>query len=647
MEVRFGPFRVDPVRRRLLKDEALVPLTPKVFTLLQAFVDQPGRLLTKDMLLRTVWPNVTVEENSLTHSVATLRKALGDDIRAHSFIVTVPGQGYRFVASVHRTEALDGDSDRGRYGVSRLIVLPLKILKADPDTDFLAFSLPDAITSSLCAVESLVVRSSSAAARLASETVALDAIAAQADVDAVLHGTLLCGPDDVRVNAQLVHVPDGTVVWSGMAHAPRGDVFQLQDTLTRRIVDALAIRFTAQDRQRLGHDVPSSGRAYELYLRANQLSHDARHVEAARDLYLQSVEEDPRFAPAWARLGRTYRVIAKYMGDDAGGSFVRGEAAFKRALELNPDLAVAHGLYAYLEADLGRAHDAMIRLLRQRATAADPELLAGLVHVCRYCGLLDESVAAHVRARRIDPTVRTSVAQTYWVRRDFAQAVEADVDSPSYISILAVDGMGNAREASALAWQALRRPNVPRTAQAFISTFRAIFEGDRAGALEGIARCGELNLPDPEATYRFGWMLARLGDDRALTVLRRAAETGFSCPFHLESDPAFDPLRTSHEFAQVVNIASQRQMAARQAFEANGGPEIRSAGMTTCPDWVVPMAAALTQERFTGAEWIFERKFDGVRVLTFRRGSNVRLLSRNRLTAEYSRHRGRDREASG
>ena len=102
MEVRFGPFRVDPVRRRLLKDEALVPLTPKVFTLLQAFVDQPGRLLTKDMLLRTVWPNVTVEENSLTHSVATLRKALGDDIRAHSFIVTVPGQGYRFVASVHR-----------------------------------------------------------------------------------------------------------------------------------------------------------------------------------------------------------------------------------------------------------------------------------------------------------------------------------------------------------------------------------------------------------------------------------------------------------------------------------------------------------------------------------------------------------------
>ena len=53
--------------------------------------------------------------------------------------------------------------------------------------------------------------------------------------------------------------------------------------------------------------------------------------------------------------------------------------------------------------------------------------------------------------------------------------------------------------------------------------------------------------------------------------------------------------------------------------------------MSLFPDWLVPMAATLTQERFTGPEWIFERKFDGVRLLAFRDGSNVRLLSRNRL----------------
>src|SRR6185312_7766417 len=173
--------------------------------------------------------------------------------------------------------------------VSRLIVLPLRVLNADADSAFLAFGLPEAITSSLCALDSVVVRSSATATRFANDPIDVEAIGAQAGVDAVLHGTLLAGSDEIRVSAQLVHVPDGTVIWSGMAQAPRGDVFRLQDTLTRRIVDALAIRLSSRDQELLRRDIPSSPQAYELYLRANQLSYDARHVQAARDLYLRSV----------------------------------------------------------------------------------------------------------------------------------------------------------------------------------------------------------------------------------------------------------------------------------------------------------------------------------------------------------------------
>ena len=124
-----------------------------------------------------------------------------------------------------------------------------------------------------------------------------------------------------------------------------------------------------------------------------------------------------------------------------------------------------------------------MRLLRQPAIANDAELLAGLVHACRYCGLLDESVAAHERARRMDPTVRTSVAQTHWARRDFARAVEADLDSPSYVSILSVEGMGRTGEAIVLVTEALRRPTVPQMARVFLSAWRAAFEGDRETAL--------------------------------------------------------------------------------------------------------------------------------------------------------------------
>ena len=115
--------------------------------------------------------------------------------------------------------------------------------------------------------------------------------------------------------------------------------------------------------------------------------------------------------PAWAGLPATWK-----LGDRARSPqyFEKAEAAFTRALELNPDLALAHHLYAYLELDLGRAQEAMIRLL-ERATRhrADPELLAGLVHALRYCGLLDASVAAFENAQRLDPNVLTSVCHTF------------------------------------------------------------------------------------------------------------------------------------------------------------------------------------------------------------------------------------------
>jgi len=88
------------------------------------------------------------------------------------------------------------------------------------------------------------------------------------------------------------------------------------------------------------------------------------------------VEDDPRYAPAWARLGRIRHVMAKYLETGKQEELDRAEKAFRRALELNGDLAIAHKLYAQFEVDLGRAHDAMVRLVG-RARCADPELYAG------------------------------------------------------------------------------------------------------------------------------------------------------------------------------------------------------------------------------------------------------------------------------
>jgi serine/threonine protein kinase len=142
--------------------------------------------------------------------------------------------------------------------MSRLIVLPFRVLRPDPETDFLAFSLPDAITSSLSGLESLIVRSSLAAARFASEVPDLKTIAVEADVDVVLTGTLLTSGGQLRVSTQLMETPSGALIWSKTSHVALRDIFQLQDDLVNRIVESLSLPLTAREHRRLKHDVPTS-----------------------------------------------------------------------------------------------------------------------------------------------------------------------------------------------------------------------------------------------------------------------------------------------------------------------------------------------------------------------------------------------------
>ena len=101
----FPPFRLDTVKRRLLREGANVTLTPKAFELLRVLVENRDRVMTKDELLAAVWPDAIVEEGNLAQNVSLARKALGEQAGVRSYIVTVPGRGYRFVADVGETAA--------------------------------------------------------------------------------------------------------------------------------------------------------------------------------------------------------------------------------------------------------------------------------------------------------------------------------------------------------------------------------------------------------------------------------------------------------------------------------------------------------------------------------------------------------------
>jgi len=458
--------------------------------------------------------------------------------------------------------------------MTRLIVLPFRVLRADPEIEFLSFSLADAITTSLSGLESLVVRSSHAAARFAEGPPDLKAIAAEANVDIVLIGTLLRAGDQLRVTTQLLEAPDGTVVWSHTAQVLLGDIFQLQDDLARRIVSSLSLPLTAREHRLLKHDVPANAKAYEFYLRANLVASDSQTWTLARDLYLQCLEEDPRYAPAWARLGRIYRVLAKYGRAEEEENLNRAESAFRRALEINPDLSIAHNLYAYLEVDLGRARDAMLRLVeRARQRSGDPELFAGLVHACRYCGLLDASAAAYEQAIRLDPKIATSAAHTFFMLGDFEKAFAADVEGIPYIRNVALGMLG--REAEALANLKDVAGRVQTRLQDFLAGALALYEGRSEASADAMRRIVTSDFKDPEGLFYAARHLAYLGySDDALVALGRATAGGFYCYPALARDPWFDSVRALPKFAQTLREVEARHREARAAFVAAGGDKV-------------------------------------------------------------------------
>jgi tetratricopeptide (TPR) repeat protein len=393
-------------------------------------------------------------------------------------------------------------------------------------------------------------------------------------VDVVLYGTLLRAGGQIRVNAQLVEASTGTILWSKTVQLALQDVFEVQDQLARAIVESLSIPLSSGDQRRLRRDMPASARAYEFYLRGNQLAYDSSMLPVAGEMYRSALAEDPEYAPAWAKLGRIYRLIAKYGGEDVEGNLQKAEHAFQRSLQINPDLSIAHNLFTHFEVEaLGRATDAMTRLLeRARSQAADPELFAGLVLACRFCGLLDASLAGDRQARRLDPTIRTSVMYTHFMRGDWERAVATDTDDLKWVTNWSLPLLGRAKEAIEAYRSNEQRP-LPPVIRSLMAASRLLLEGRREEALA--ARKSGGRLRDPEANYFMARALTQLGEPAsAIDTLEEAIDSGFACATILQRDPWLDPLRGERRFGELVDRARARTLEAEAVFTRLGGDRL-------------------------------------------------------------------------
>jgi TolB-like protein/tetratricopeptide (TPR) repeat protein/predicted Ser/Thr protein kinase len=449
--------------------------------------------------------------------------------------------------------------------VARLAVLPFRMLRLDAEREFLGPSLADAIAMSLAGIHSLVVRSPMAAARFATGQPDLREIARELDVDSVLIGTILPAGERCRVAAQLVEVPGGNVTWSITEDVVGRDVFHIQDTLTRRIVESLQLPLSSRERRSLARDVPATPTAYEFFLRANRLAEIGSDLIMARDLYLKSIEADPDYAPAWVRLARCYRVTGKYYVVDRQLNYRKAEEALARAFELHPDIPIGHQVMAAIELDRGRSEQALDRLLG--VLERNPNDVGSFVQMMtgfRYLGLLEESLASERRLRVLDPEVRTSLIHTLDALGDLEGALaEARKHDPFETSWVLMQ-MGRTEEAVKEADKSLQILGT-NSFGLYVRTVKNVIQGD----LSLIPQLVEdyADFPDPEGLYNLARMLVRAGSRaHALEFFRRAITQGYACLPLIQREESLQALRGDPEYDALVRQAEEHHLAARAKY---------------------------------------------------------------------------------
>lgn len=391
--VRFGGYELDACRREL-RDEAgiRVPLTSKAFDTLAVLVGARGRTLDKRTLIAQVWPGRVVEDNNLNQAIVALRRVFGTHGDDHAFIVTVPGQGYRFVAEV--------DEVRRDVAVS-LAVLPLR-LHGGLDDVVLELGLAETLIAALAQRLRVPVRSMAAVQGVRPNMDSAEA-GRRLGVSHVLEGSVQPTADGLHVTLRLLASRDGVALWSQLHDVDQAEVPALHEAVVEDIAHALAA-------DNVGETTPLpkvDRRAFRAYIVGRYLVHrpDPSRLPDAIAALRDAIDLDPAYARAYAAMAFAYRAWC-ITGDRAPLEvFPLARAAAAQALLIDPALADAHAQKGFIEFwhewDWKAAESTL-----QHAIALDPNLAEARIahaHLLNNLRRFDEAITEIVRARELDP----------------------------------------------------------------------------------------------------------------------------------------------------------------------------------------------------------------------------------------------------
>ncbi|HXI89012.1 MAG TPA: winged helix-turn-helix domain-containing protein [Blastocatellia bacterium] len=399
----FDDFRLDAVKRVLLRRGELLPLTPRVFDTLLYFVRLHGKVIKKDELMRAIWPDSFVEENNLNQNVSTLRRTLGK----HRYIVTVPGSGFRFAAEVKiisgPAESVSADGIQAKT----IAVLPFKPIVELGRDQALELGMADTLIARLSNSRRLIVRPLSSVRRYGGLEQDPQAAGRELEVEAVLDGSLQRSADRIRLTARLINVVDGASLWVGMFDEKATDVFAVQDAISERVAGALALSLSSEERRGLNKRYTENLEAYDLYLKGRYCWNKLIPPEIRKSIqfFQQAIDLDPTYALAYAGMAEAYRSVPINSDVPPDDAFPLAHAAAAKALEIDETLADVHAtlsiLHSWYDWDWASAEREAKRALILNPNSSEAHRAYALL--LSTLGRQKEAIAAAGRARELDP----------------------------------------------------------------------------------------------------------------------------------------------------------------------------------------------------------------------------------------------------
>jgi serine/threonine-protein kinase len=475
-----------------------------------------------------------------------------------------------------------------------IAILPFRNLSNDPDAGFYEFSLADAVITELARNRSLIVRPSSMIVKYQGKTVDPREVGRELNVSAVLVAGFLRSGGALRVNAQLVDVVSGEMIWSDRIDANAADIIALQDTIAQRIAQGLDVEHGAAAAAQ-GQPATRNAAAYEEYLRgrdffAKFLFHtlDDADCDRAVEHFQHAIRLDPSFALAHSGLGACFanRVLKGLGGAD---DYELAENAFSHALELDPDIIEARILMVFIYLSRGekeKARAEVARLSKQAPNEPAVYFVKGALH--RLDGEYDRALRSFDKLSRLDPAARVVASYNrarvfmYQHRFDDAllelqQGARVEPNHPLIRTFQAVilGRRGDAAEAVRVLHDVLEEhPTMdgirPLLAQQLIKS------GDTEGARSQFTeRVREAADADHDIAYWLATAHAMLGDrDEAFRWLGRAIDLGNENRTWFESDPNWEALRGDERFGELMQrIEREKARAAPREQSLTETPE--------------------------------------------------------------------------